>query len=107
MAVKESGRPAQTDYEVVASYRDPACSRLSLRLESGRTHQIRVHLSAISHPIVGDGTYGGARQSLPLARPFLHAAELGFEHPRTGAPILCTEPLPPELEAVIDGLDRA
>jgi 23S rRNA pseudouridine1911/1915/1917 synthase len=79
-------------------------SRLECHLETGRTHQIRVHLGAIGHPVVGDATYGGYRENLPLSRPFLHARVLGFEHPRTGEPLRFEEPLPPELVAVLETL---
>lgn len=107
MTVRAGGRPARTHYEVVARADDPARSRLVCRLETGRTHQIRVHLAAIGHPVVGDATYGGARAGLALDRPFLHAAELAFDHPITGAAIRLTEPLPPDLEAVATGLSAA
>ncbi|MCC5953706.1 MAG: RluA family pseudouridine synthase [Acidimicrobiia bacterium] len=103
MAVVADGRPAVTDYEVVAAWRQPAeVSRLSCRLLTGRTHQIRVHLASIGHPVVGDDTYGGSRASLPLDRPWLHAAELGFVHPRTGETLRFTSPLPSELTAVLE-----
>jgi 23S rRNA pseudouridine1911/1915/1917 synthase len=107
MAVREEGREARTRYEVRAEYDTPCCSLLDCALETGRTHQIRVHLAAIKHPVVGDATYGGARQSIPLARPFLHAAALTFAHPGTGEPMSFTSPLPPELAAVLDRLDAA
>ena len=70
---------------------------LECRLETGRTHQIRVHVAAIGHAVVGDAAYGGQRASLPIERPFLHAAALGFDHPVTGERIEVTEPLPPAL----------
>jgi 23S rRNA pseudouridine1911/1915/1917 synthase len=63
-----------------------------------------VHLAAIGHPVVGDATYGGARESIRLDRPFLHAAHLAFDHPDSGARVECEEPLPPELVAVLDRL---
>ena len=84
MAVRESGRGARTGYEVRAEYRDPMVSLLECRLETGRTHQIRVHLQAIGHPVVGDPAYGGVRAALPVGRPFLHAARLAFDHPISG-----------------------
>lgn len=105
MAVRDSGKPARTAYEVRRVFDEPVCSLLDCRLETGRTHQIRVHLAAVGHPVVGDGTYGGARQPLVLGRPFLHAAQLGFEQPTTGETLRFEEPLPPELAAVLDGLD--
>ncbi len=104
MAVRDAGRPARTGYEVHETFETPLCSRLECRLETGRTHQIRVHLTAIGHPVVGDGTYGGLRDSIALARPFLHAAVLGFIHPVTGDALRFKEPLPDELEAVLAAL---
>ena len=101
MAVRDAGRPARTEYEVDEAFSEPVTSLLHCRLETGRTHQIRVHLSAIGHPVVGDGTYGGKRDSLVLDRPFLHAAELAFDHPGTGEPVAFVSPLPPELTAVL------
>ncbi len=106
MAVRDAGKPARTEYEVRAVYDDPVCSLLECRLETGRTHQIRVHLAAIGHPVVGDGTYGGARDQLPLGRPFLHAAALAFAHPVTGEQLRFEEALPIELQAVLDRLGR-
>jgi 23S rRNA pseudouridine1911/1915/1917 synthase len=107
MAVREGGRVARTAYAVVERFDDPSVALLECTLETGRTHQIRVHLQAIGHPVVGDPTYGGARQGLALDRPFLHAAELAFEHPVTGERIEVAEPLPPELVQVLDGLRGA
>jgi 23S rRNA pseudouridine1911/1915/1917 synthase len=71
------------------------------RLETGRTHQVRVHLAAIGHPVVGDARYGGARATLALERPFLHAAQLAFDHPATGERCRFESPLPPDLENVL------
>lgn len=105
MAVRESGKTARTEYEVRTTYVDPECSLLDCRLETGRTHQIRVHLSAIGHPVVGDATYGGSRVSITLDRPFLHAAHLAFDHPVTGERLAFDDPLPPELEAVLAHLE--
>ena len=100
MAVVAGGRPARTDYRVVGSYSSPAVvSRLECRLETGRTHQIRVHLSSIDHPLVGDPTYGQRRPTLGLERPFLHAAELAFDHPATGERVTFTSPLAPDLQS--------
>jgi len=103
MAVVTGGRDARTDYRVLGSYREPALvTRLECRLETGRTHQIRVHLASIGHPLVGDTTYGGRRPVLGLERPFLHAAELDFDHPATGARLTFTSPLAPDLRAWLD-----
>ena len=104
MAVVGSGRPARTGYKVTAIWRDPEVSRVSCRLETGRTHQIRVHLAAIGHPLVGDGTYGGERSGLVLDRPFLHAAHLSFDHPVTGDHLAFDAPLPADLREILDGL---
>ncbi|MEJ5254476.1 MAG: RluA family pseudouridine synthase [Acidimicrobiales bacterium] len=105
MAVAADGRDARTRYEVLRSYREPVVvSLLRCQLETGRTHQIRVHLAAIGHPVVGDERYGGARSSLRVPRIFLHAAELRFEHPVTGAPLSFESPLPTDLREVLDGL---
>jgi 23S rRNA pseudouridine1911/1915/1917 synthase len=105
MAVRDAGKPARTSYEVQREFDAPVCSLLECRLETGRTHQIRVHLAAIGHPVVGDGTYGGARQPLVLDRPFLHAAVLDFEHPVTTVRMRFEEPLPETLATVLTSLD--
>jgi 23S rRNA pseudouridine1911/1915/1917 synthase len=105
MAVREAGREARTGYEVVHQYDDPVCALVECRLETGRTHQIRVHLSAIGHPLVGDGAYGGDRPALRPGRPFLHATTLAFTHPRSGEVLRFSDPLPPELQAVLSALD--
>ena len=104
MAVVGSGRPARTGYDVSAAGASPAVSLVTCTLETGRTHQIRVHLSAIGHPLLGDGTYGGERSGLVLDRPFLHAAHLSFDHPATGERLEFDSPLPADLRAVLDGL---
>jgi 23S rRNA pseudouridine1911/1915/1917 synthase len=105
MAVSATGRPARTHYRVEAAYERPVpAARLRCRLETGRTHQVRVHLSAIGHPVVGDARYGGDRPTLPAPRPCLHAARLGFRHPATGEPVAFESPVPADLEAVLAGL---
>jgi 23S rRNA pseudouridine1911/1915/1917 synthase len=107
MAVRESGKAARTEYHVERAFDDPICSLLTCRLETGRTHQIRVHLSAIGHPVIGDATYGGARDSLPLDRPFLHATRIAFAHPISGAEMQFESPLPADLQRVLDQLEPA
>jgi 23S rRNA pseudouridine1911/1915/1917 synthase len=107
MAVRDAGKPARTGYQVRESFTHPQCSLLECQLETGRTHQIRVHLSAIGHPVVGDGTYSGSRESIPLDRPFLHAGVLGFDQPVSGARLRFEEPLPAELVAVLERLAAA
>jgi 23S rRNA pseudouridine1911/1915/1917 synthase len=106
MAVRDEGKPARTEYEVRAVYDAPVCSLLDCRLETGRTHQIRVHLAAIGHPVVGDGTYGGAREPLTIGRPFLHATLLAFDHPVSGERMRFEDALPVELEEVLGALGR-
>ncbi len=102
MAVVVGGREARTTYEVVARYDQPVeLTELTCLLETGRTHQIRVHLQAIGHAVVGDSRYGGARQSFPAARQFLHAEHLAFVHPGTGQAMAFDSPLPPELVDVL------
>ncbi len=102
LAVVAGGRPARTHYRVLTRYTEPTEATLvEAKLETGRTHQVRVHLGAIGHPVVGDARYGGARQAIPVARPFLHAAELAFDHPTTGERCEFTSALPADLEAVL------
>jgi 23S rRNA pseudouridine1911/1915/1917 synthase len=85
MAIVADGRPSRTEYRVLQGYDRPAeLALLECRLETGRTHQIRVHLGSINHPLVGDPVYGQRKPKLQLERPFLHAAELAFVHPGTG-----------------------
>lgn len=103
MTVTPDGRRAVTHYSVLSRYDEPvAASLLECRLETGRTHQIRVHLRAIGHPVVGDREYDGGRPGIDPGRPFLHAGALRFVHPRTGEPVEVQVPLPPELRAVLD-----
>lgn len=107
MAVTAGGRPARTAYEVTSTWSAPVVALVECKLETGRTHQIRVHLAAIGHPVVGDGAYRGVRDSVPLHRPFLHAGTLAFDHPATGERISFDEPLPPDLLAVLARLGPA
>ena len=103
MAVSRRGKEARTRYEVVARFAEPVqVARLACTLETGRTHQIRVHLSAIGHPVLADGRYGGNPAGLSLDRPFLHAASLGFTHPTTGEALQFTSPLPDDLHSALD-----
>lgn len=104
MAIVANGRPARTRFEVIERFGRPKVALLRCRLETGRTHQIRVHLEGTGHPVVGDATYGGARSQIRLDRPFLHAARLAFDHPSTGERLEFESPLPPDLEAILDGL---
>jgi 23S rRNA pseudouridine1911/1915/1917 synthase len=105
MAVVNDGRPATTGYRVVERF--PGWTLLELDLVTGRTHQIRVHLDAIGHPVAGDRLYGtgtSSRGPEGLDRLFLHAARLELTSPSTGSLIRATAPLPAELEAVLDQL---
>ncbi len=102
-AIDPTGRHARTHYEVVGRYEQAGLSLLRVRLETGRTHQIRVHMSAIGHPVVGDAVYGAAREPA-VPRMFLHAARLGFDHPVTGERVVVEAPLPADLATVLDHL---
>ena len=111
MAIRVSGRPAVTHYRVLERFR--AHTYLSVKLETGRTHQIRLHLSHVKYPIVGDPVYGG-RFGLPrgatlrlietlrgFKRQALHAATLGFEHPRSGKRLTLETPVPPDFAQLL------
>ncbi|MEQ1872122.1 MAG: RluA family pseudouridine synthase [Ilumatobacteraceae bacterium] len=101
MAVVVAGKAARTRYRVLKEYVTPtAAAALECRLETGRTHQIRVHLAAIGHPVVGDASYGGVRTGISPPRPFLHAAALELSHPVTGEPLKFASELPPDLAQV-------
>jgi 23S rRNA pseudouridine1911/1915/1917 synthase len=108
VAVRAGGREARTRYEVERRYVEPEeMTLLQCRLETGRTHQIRVHLAAIGHPVVGDPRYGGSRRSAlgpGPGRQWLHARRLSFDHPTTGERLTFTSPAPPDLEVVLAGL---
>jgi 23S rRNA pseudouridine1911/1915/1917 synthase len=108
-----------THYEVLDTFHTAAgdVSLLRLVLETGRTHQIRVHLAHVAHPVLGDATYASgykakaakldepARAALAeLDRQALHAAELGFEHPITGKSLQFERPLPPDMQRLLDAL---
>lgn len=100
MAVVDSGRPAITDFTVGERLRRH--TQLLLQLRSGRTHQIRVHLAYIRHPIVGDSLYSRSEDGELSSRPALHAARLHFVHPADGRPCEYSAPLPPDLVAVLE-----
>ncbi|MGA0894917.1 MAG: RluA family pseudouridine synthase [Ilumatobacteraceae bacterium] len=103
MAVVVDGKPSRTRYAVLREFREPAvASLLECRLESGRTHQIRVHLAAIEHPVAGDATYGGYRVAVDVPRPFLHAVTLEFDHPLSGRRLRFDSPLPSDLADVLE-----
>jgi len=103
MAVRVGGRRAVTRYVVRARFEHPGMATLvACQLETGRTHQIRAHLAAIGHPVVGDGRYRG--RDLQLGRPFLHAERLAFDDPSTGERRSFASPLPADLQSLLDGL---
>ncbi len=109
MAVREGGRPARSSYSLQEAFEGAALLRV--RIHSGRTHQIRVHLASIGHPVAGDALYGGRRRATAAAlslldRPALHAAGLAFDHPADGRRLRFESPLPADLEQVV-GLLRA
>jgi 23S rRNA pseudouridine1911/1915/1917 synthase len=107
-AVVSGGRPSVTHYETLEAF--PAASLLEIHLETGRTHQIRVHLAALRHPCVGDLTYGAdpvLAKRLGLTRQWLHAVRLQFRHPGTGEWVEYASPYPPDLEHALDVLRAA
>ncbi|MGI8691689.1 MAG: RluA family pseudouridine synthase [Geodermatophilaceae bacterium] len=101
-AVVAGGRPSVTHYSTLEAFR--AASLLEIRLETGRTHQIRVHMAAVRHPCVGDLTYGAdptLADRLGLARQWLHAQRLGFDHPADQRPLVFESPYPSDLSAAL------
>jgi 23S rRNA pseudouridine1911/1915/1917 synthase len=105
-AVIEDGRPSVTHYEVVEAY--GKATLVEVHLETGRTHQIRVHFSALRHPCAGDLTYGADPRlaaTLGLTRQWLHARELGFEHPVTGEPVRVISEYPQDLAFALEVLE--
>jgi 23S rRNA pseudouridine1911/1915/1917 synthase len=100
MAVTAAGRPARTSYRVLE--RVPGATLVELALQTGRTHQIRVHMAAIGHPVVGDARYGTPERSLGGGRVFLHARRLAFIHPGSQARVVFTSDLPEDLRAYLE-----
>lgn len=103
-AIVADGRHAVTHFKVLKRFRH--YTLVSCRLETGRTHQIRVHMKSIGHPLAGDPLYG-PRKTLPGNGQYLHARELGFKHPRTGKELLFTAPLPAYFQQMLDKLERS
>ena len=107
-----SRRAREAVTRITRAFHMPGLTLCQVTIHTGRTHQIRVHLSAIGHPIVGDALYGGVHRRVPgdiravthLQRPFLHAARLAFNHPRDGRRMEFTAGLPPDLQDVLDAL---
>ena len=105
-AVVSDGRPSVTHYDTLEAFR--AASLLEVRLETGRTHQIRVHMTAVRHPCVGDRLYGAdpvLAKRLGLSRQWLHAVQLGFAHPADGRHVEFTSPYPADLAAALATLE--
>jgi len=106
------GKPAVTTWRVRTRVHEAAL--LEIGLETGRTHQIRVHLSEMGHPLLGDALYGGARKGdarvkavqQVLGRQALHAWKLVFPHPRTGKSVRCEAPIPADLRSAVESLQR-
>jgi len=104
MAVVADGKPAVTHYRLLESFHWRAL--LELRLESGRTHQIRVHLARLRHPVVGDPMYGARRLAGDPPRQALHAMHLRLRHPADGTPMQWRSPLPADMQALLEALRR-
>lgn len=110
MAVLPQGREAITDYRVVTYYRQEMgelageFTLIEAEPKTGRTHQIRVHLASIGHPVVGDKVYGRRRRRIPIPRMFLHAQRLSFSHPVSGELVEVQAPLPEDLAAMLRAL---
>jgi 23S rRNA pseudouridine1911/1915/1917 synthase len=100
MAIMDDGRAARTHWRVIERFQQQTV--LALTLETGRTHQIRVHCQHMRHPIIGDPMYGVQISKPRLERQFLHAHKLGFSHPRSQAAVEFTSPLPPDLQRILD-----
>jgi 23S rRNA pseudouridine1911/1915/1917 synthase len=107
-AVVASGKESITHYQVIEFYR--AVSLVEVELETGRTHQIRVHFSAVGHPLVGDTVYGAdpvLGKKMQMSRPWLHALELRFNHPVSAIPLTLRAPYPPDLQSSLALLSEA
>ena len=102
--IQRNSKPAVTHWEVVARYR--GYTHIRCHLETGRTHQIRVHMAYIGHPILGDTVYGHKRAELGQSSQCLHAGLLCFRHPRDGRPVIVSAPLPEYFTEVLDKLKK-
>ena len=101
---EKNGKPAVTHYRVLESFKN--YTYIECQLETGRTHQIRVHMSSLGHPLVGDELYGPAKCPFALEGQTLHAMVVGFDHPRTGEYVEFTAPLPEYFEKLLDKLRK-
>ena len=104
MAIVQDGRYAKTHYKVLETFKD--FTYIELTLYTGRTHQIRVHMASIGHPILGDPIYGPQKTRFGLTKQMLHAKVLGFEHPRTGEELLFETELPEYFSKIIDKIRK-
>ena len=102
--IARNSKPARTHWQVVARYR--GYTHIRCRLETGRTHQIRVHMAHIGHPILGDTVYGRKKPELGQDSQCLHAGLLCFRHPRDGRPVMVQAALPEYFTAVLEKLER-
>lgn len=103
-AISHTGKAARTHFQVDSYFAESDCTLMSVGLETGRTHQIRVHLSSIAHPVVGDRVYGASRKDIAVPRTFLHAGRLEFNHPETGELVTVESPLPADLQEALDSV---
>lgn len=105
MTITAEGKPARTHFHVQEEFFDPAeMSLISCQLETGRTHQIRVHLSSVGHSVIGDHQYGGQKRRYEFPRPALHARQLSFEHPQSYEPVTFTAELPADMATALEDL---
>lgn len=107
MAVSEKGKKAITHFKVLKRYPRYNCSLLEVKIETGRTHQIRVHLSQIGYPIIGDSVYSNGSNVWGIKGQCLHAISLKFRHPTTGKEMFIKAPLPEYFEELIKELDKS
>lgn len=101
MAVTPAGKPAETAFKLLRQFHD--CAWIECHLRSGRTHQIRVHMAHLGHPLLGDPVYGARKAGpVPFARQALHAFHLGFQHPVSGAALAWSAPMPADMQTLLD-----
>lgn len=105
-AVSPDGKQARTHYQVARNFTGADVSLVNVQLETGRTHQIRVHFAAIGHPVIGDRVYGSGSTRVTSPRVFLHAGKVTFLHPVTGREVEVAAPLPDDLNDVVEQLNR-